>query len=83
VPLPDAHYVENTGDVPVVYLEVLKNRIYNDISVNQWLGLTPPQIVEDHLKLPESVIANLPKTKPYIVPGNTNLTTTNFTGNPE
>ena len=83
VPLPDAHYVENTGDVPVIYLEVLKNSIYNDISVNQWLGLTPPQIVEDHLKLPESVIANLPKTKPYIVPGNTNLTTTNFTGNPE
>lgn len=83
VPQPDAHYVENTGDVPVIYLEVMRSPVFNDISVNQWLGLTPPQIVEDHLKLPESVISNLPKTKPYIIPGNTNLTTTNFTGNPE
>jgi oxalate decarboxylase family bicupin protein len=83
VPVPDAHYVENTGSDPLVYLEVMRTNIYNDISVNQWLGLTPPQVVEDHLKLPQSVIANLPKTKPYIVPGNPNMTTTNFTGNPE
>ena len=51
-----------------------------DISVAQWLGLTPPQVVKDTLNLPDEVIANLPKYKNYIVPGNTNLSTTNFTG---
>ena len=51
-----------------------------DISVAQWLGLTPPQVVKDTLSLPDEVVANLPKYKNYIVPGNTNLTTTNFTG---
>jgi hypothetical protein len=45
----------------------------------QWLGLTPPQVVKDTLQLPDEVIANLPKYKPYIIEGNTNLTTTNYT----
>ena len=51
-----------------------------DVSVNQWLGLTPPQVVKDTLNLPDEVIANLPKYKEYILPGNKDLLTTNFTG---
>ena len=51
-----------------------------DISVAQWLGLTPPQVVKDTLHLPDAVVDKLPKYKNYIVPGNTNLLTTNFTG---
>ena len=50
-----------------------------DVSVAQWLGLTPPQVVKDTLHLPDAVIEKLPKIKEYIVPGNTNLLTTNFT----
>jgi len=34
---------------------------FTDISVNQWLGLTPGAVVKDHLSLPDEVIANLPK----------------------
>ena len=54
--------------------------VESDISVAQWLGLTPPQVVKDTLHLPDAVISNLPKYKNYMVPGNTNLTTLNFTG---
>ena len=79
VPATDSHYIENTGSEDVMYLEVLQAPRYTDISVNQWLGLTPPQVVEDHLRLPESLIASLPKHKPFLVPGNPNMTTTNFT----
>ena len=50
-----------------------------DISVAQWLGLTPPQIVKDTLNLPDDLIAKLPKFKEYLVPGNKNLLATNFT----
>ena len=50
-----------------------------DISVAQWLGLTPPQVVKDTLHLPDAVIASLPKYKQYLVPGSTNATETNFT----
>ena len=51
-----------------------------DVSVAQWLGLTPPQVVKDTLNLPDEVIANLPKYKEYILPGNKDLLATNFTG---
>ncbi len=79
VPVSDAHYVEAVSDEPVVYLEVLQQSVYSDISVAQWLGLTPPQVVKDHLQLPDEVVNNLPKYKQYIVPGDANMTQTNFT----
>jgi oxalate decarboxylase family bicupin protein len=80
VPISNAHYLENTGDTELVFLEVLQQQTFTDISVNQWLGLTPPQIVKDHLHLPDDVIAKLPKIKPYILPGTGfNNTQTNFT----
>lgn len=49
-----------------------------DISVSQWLGLTPPQVVKDTLHLPDELVARLPKYKTYIVPGHTNLTDPNY-----
>ncbi|KAL8715425.1 MAG: hypothetical protein Q9220_000759 [cf. Caloplaca sp. 1 TL-2023] len=79
VPYPDTHYIENTGDVDVVYLEVLQAPKFTDISVSQWLGLTPPQVVKDTLHLPDDLVDRLPKYKSYIVPGHTNLTDTNYT----
>lgn len=79
VPKPNAHYLENVGSEPLVFLEVLQAPKYSDISVNQWLGLTPKQIVKDHLSVSDSFLDTLPKVKPFILPGNKNLTTTNFT----
>jgi len=83
VPVPDAHYLENTGDTDLVYLEVLQASVYNDISVAQWLGLTPKQIVGDHLGFSEDTLNRLPKVKPFILPGDKNLTQTNFTSEAE
>ncbi|KAF2166038.1 hypothetical protein M409DRAFT_66930 [Zasmidium cellare ATCC 36951] len=83
VPVVDAHYLENTGDTDLVYLEILQTPYYNDISVAQWLGLTPRQVVKDHLGFSDETLDRLPKIKPYILPGNTNLTTTNFTSETE
>ncbi|KAH9841163.1 Bicupin, oxalate decarboxylase/oxidase [Teratosphaeria destructans] len=83
VPVPDAHYIENTGDTDLVYLEVLQANVYNDISVAQWLGLTPKQIVKDHLGFSEDTLDRLPMIKPFILPGSTNLTQTNFTSEAE
>jgi oxalate decarboxylase family bicupin protein len=79
VPVSSSHYVENTGSTPVVYMEILQAPRYIDISAAQWLGLTPSKVVRETLNLPQSFIDTLPKTKRYIVPGNTNLTSTNFT----
>ena len=59
-------------------VEVLQSGVYNDISVAQWLGLTPKQIVKDHLGFSEDTLDRLPHIKPYILPGDTNLLQTDF-----
>lgn len=59
--------------------EVLQAPVYNDISVAQWLGLTPKQVVKDHLGLSEQTLDRLPHVKPYILPGDPDLSKTNFT----
>lgn len=76
--MPNAHYLENTGNETLVYLEVLQSSEYSDISVNQWLGLTPRQIVKDHLNVDDAFLNTLQKTKDFVVQGNPDLTTTDF-----
>jgi oxalate decarboxylase len=45
------HYIENTGTTPLRFLEVFKSSYDADVSLNQWLALTPPELVQAHLKL--------------------------------
>lgn len=74
IPVAQSHYIENTGTEDVIFLEVLQQPKFTDISVAQWLALTPKQVVKDTLHLPDSTIDNLPKMKQYIKTGNRNLT---------
>jgi oxalate decarboxylase len=69
VPFAMGHYVENTGTAPLRFLEVFKSSYYADISLNQWLALTPPELVQAHLKLDPQTLAALHKEKFPIVPG--------------
>lgn len=70
----DAHYIENTGTEDLVFLEVLQAPRFSDISVAQWLALTPKQTVVDHLNLPDAVVDALPRQKTLLKTGNANLT---------
>ena len=74
IPASNSHYIENTGTEDVIFLEVLQQAKFTDISVAQWLALTPRQVVQDTLYLPDETLDNLPKTKTYLKPGNRNLT---------
>lgn len=74
IPTAASHYVENTGTEDVIFLEVLQATQFTDVSAAQWLALTPKQVVQDHLNLPESVWDNLPKEKEYIKVGDKNMT---------
>ena len=66
VPFAMGHYVENTGDEPLRFLEVFRSDHFADISLNQWMGLTPPGLVRAHLNLPDAALAVLRKDKPVI-----------------
>src|ERR1700720_110771 len=42
VPRPMGHYIENTGSDTLRFLEMFASDRYADVSLDQWLALTPP-----------------------------------------
>jgi len=68
VPFAMGHYVENTGSTMLRFLEMFKSSYYADLSLDQWLVLTPPDLLEAHLHLGPEFAAALRKTKAPIVP---------------
>ena len=69
VPFAMGHYIENTGNTRLRFLEIFKSSYYADVSLNQWLALTPPELVAAHLNLDKQVMAGLRKEKVPVVPG--------------
>lgn len=69
VPYAMGHYIENTGDTTLTFLEMFKSPRYADISLNQWLALTPHPLVQAHTGLDPKQIDALPQTKTPVVPG--------------
>jgi oxalate decarboxylase len=67
VPFAMGHYVQNTGDEPLRFLEMFRSSYYADISLNQWLALTPTELVNAHLNLSPQLKAALRKDKVVIV----------------
>jgi oxalate decarboxylase len=68
VPFAMGHYIENTGTAPLRFLEIFKSSYYADLSLNQWLALTPPDLLKVHLNLDQQFAGALRKTKAPIVP---------------
>ncbi len=67
VPFSMAHYVENLGDEPLLFLEMFRSPRFMDVSLNQWMALTPPGLVQAHLNFDRQTMAALRKDKPVIV----------------
>ncbi|MCW2880660.1 MAG: oxalate decarboxylase [Sphaerisporangium sp.] len=67
VPFAYGHYIENLGNEPLVFLEMFRNPLFEDISAMQWMANTPPQVSADTLNVPRSMIEALPKTKHSVV----------------
>jgi oxalate decarboxylase len=67
VPFAMGHYVQNTGDTTLTFLEMFRSDRFADVSLNQWLALTPPELVQAHLNLDRETLAALSKSKPIIV----------------
>jgi oxalate decarboxylase len=68
VPFAMGHYIENTGATPLRFLEVFKSSYYADVSLDTWMALTPPELVQAHLNLDRQVMEALRKKKAPVVP---------------
>jgi oxalate decarboxylase len=67
IPKGMAHYVQNLGDKPLRFLEMFRSPRFMDVSLNQWMALTPPELVKAHLNLHRQTIGALRKDKPIVV----------------
>lgn len=69
VPRTLAHYIENTGDEPLRVLNVFHTSVYKDVSLNQWMALTPPALVRGHLDVGDELMSALRKDYGSVVKG--------------
>jgi oxalate decarboxylase len=62
------HYIENTGDTDLIFLEMFKSSFYQDLSLSEWLTHTPPELVMAHLNIDRATLDAIPKDSFVIVP---------------
>ena len=48
---------------------MIRSPRFQDLSLNQWMRLTPPELVQAHLNLDPQTMAALRKDKPVLAPG--------------
>ena len=61
------HYIENTGDTDLVFLEMFDTPNYEDISLAEWMAHTPHLLVDQHLHIGTSMIDAIPKSESVII----------------
>ena len=62
------HYIENTGDTDLIFLEMFKADRFEEFSFSEWLAHTPPELVIAHLKIDKATYDAIPKGGGVIMP---------------
>jgi oxalate decarboxylase len=68
VPQTLGHYIENTGNTDLVFLEMFKAPRYQDFSLNDWLTHLPPELVIDHLGISQQTLGAIPRANDAVLP---------------
>jgi oxalate decarboxylase len=62
------HYVQNTGNTDLKFLEMFKSSVYQDLALSEWLTHTPPELVLAHLGIEKAALDAIPKEKAVVMP---------------
>jgi oxalate decarboxylase len=68
IPISNPHYVENTGDSDLVFLEMFKTGEYQDISLAEWMAHTPHLLMNQHLAVGMGMLDSIAKDEMVITP---------------
>jgi oxalate decarboxylase len=69
IPAVAGHYIENTGNTDLVFLEMFRSDQYVDISMNNWIRHLPPEMVTSHLNIGEATIEKIPAENHGVIAG--------------
>ena len=67
VPKALGHYIENTGTADLEFLEMFKAGNFQDLSLSEWVGNAPPELIRQHLGIGSEVLGKISKNKIAIV----------------
>ncbi|OKL64215.1 hypothetical protein UA08_00519 [Talaromyces atroroseus] len=69
-PVNSGHYIKNTSeDEELIWVSIFKSDKVEDISLTQWLALTPHDVVATVLNIPVSVVDQLKTQKQVLISG--------------
>jgi len=62
------HYIENTGDTDLKFLEMFRSSFYQDLSLSEWLTHIPPELVMAHLNIDKATLDAIPRDETVVMP---------------
>jgi len=62
------HYIQNTGDTDLKFLEMFKSSMYQDLALSEWLTHLPPDLVLAHLGIDKATLDAMPKDEVVVMP---------------
>jgi len=68
VPRAMGHYIENTGNEAVRYLELFRADEFAEVPLTAWAAHTPHDLVAQHLNIDPALLDKLPDRKQPVVP---------------
>jgi oxalate decarboxylase len=67
VPSNAPHYIENTGDTDLIFLETFASDAFHDVSLNQWLRRVPSEMLKAHLNIDKETAMKIPAEKLEVI----------------
>ena len=67
VPRTMGHYIENIGTTTMRCINVFNTPKYKDVSLNNWMALTPPALIRGHLGLDDVAMKALRRERDAVV----------------
>lgn len=63
VPFAYGNYIQNTGNQPIWFFEMFKSDRFVNVSLNQWMALTPSDLIQANLNVGPELSHALRKEK--------------------
>ncbi len=68
VPVGYVHYVQNTGNETLWFLEAFKSERFEGVSLNQMMAVTPPGLIAGNLRVGPEFVNALRKVECQVIP---------------
>ena len=67
IPSSAPHYIENTGDTDLIFLETFAAEEFMDVSLNQWQRRVPSEMLKAHLNIDKELALTIPAEKLEVI----------------